>query len=67
MGAQMHEQILRDYEGLVLPPGHPASRLVNKVLERLVGALGEGNQGAGEWEAVVIDDEAMVNAFVVPG
>lgn len=60
-GAAWYEQIMRHYEGQILPQTHPYSVMVNRVMERLL----EGSDEVG-WEAVVIDDET-INAFVLPG
>lgn len=64
MGALWHEQILEDFRDHVLPPEHPYSRMVEKVMERLVPVIGEDGR---RWEAVVIDDRREMNAFVIPG
>lgn len=61
-GAHWYKQIIQEYEGRILPDTHAYSRMVNRVMERLVAGWGEG-----EWEAVVIDDDETVNAFVLPG
>lgn len=61
-GAHWYKQIIQQYEGRILPETHPHSRMVNRVMERLVAGWGEG-----EWEAVVIDDDETANAFVLPG
>lgn len=60
-GARFYEELIQEYAGQILPKSHPYSRMVNRVMERLVAGLDDK-----DWEAVVIDDET-VNAFVVPG
>lgn len=64
MSDQQVGQVLKQYQGHILPPNHPAAVLCQRVLDRLIQAAGlEGNQ----WDLRVIDDPKMVNAFVVPG
>ncbi|KAK0511643.1 hypothetical protein JMJ35_006216 [Cladonia borealis] len=55
---------MQEYGSKVLPPNHPDSRLVNRVLQKLVPASGLGGLN---WEVRVIDDPAQKNAFVLPG
>lgn len=57
-------QVLQQYRGRVLPPSHPSSQMVNRVLERLISAAGLSLEG---WEVRVIDDPEQKNAFVMPG
>ena len=64
MAQQMYEQVLKEYGQRVLPAWHPDSRLVHKVLDRLIPASGLQDQ---PWEVHVIDDKEQKNAFVVPG
>ena len=59
-----YEMIMRQYGQQVLPPDHLYSRLVNKVLKRLIPAAGLEAQN---WEVRVIDDPDEENAFVFPG
>ena len=64
LSREIHQQLLRQYGRQILPSGHPSSRMVQTVLDRLIpvsGALGLS------WEVVVIDDPKMMNAFVTPG
>ena len=64
MGKQMYAELIREYQGRILPPGHPASKMVKKVMERLVPVCGlEGE----EWDVAVIADDKMINASVLPG
>lgn len=61
---QQFHMVMQEFRGRVLPPNHPSSRLVNRVLQRLIPASGlEGQQ----WEVRVIDDPEQKNAFVMPG
>lgn len=64
MGQQLYQQVMREYGGKVLPASHPESRMVRRVLERLVPH--SGLEGQGGWEVRVIEDE-QANAFVIPG
>lgn len=64
MAQQMYAQILQTYGQRILPACHPDSRLVHKVLNRLIPASGLQDQ---EWEVHVIDDNSQKNAFVIPG
>ena len=59
-----YQMIMRQYGRQILPPDHPYSRLVNKVLKRLIPAAGLEAQN---WEVRVIDDPDEKNAFVFPG
>lgn len=64
MAQQRFTQVMQEYRGSVLPPEHESSRLVSRVMERLIPNSGlEGEK----WEVRVIDDEEMLNAFVIPG
>jgi hypothetical protein len=61
---QQFHMVMQEFRGRVLPPNHPSSRLVNRVLQRLIPTSGlEGQQ----WEVRVIDDPEQKNAFVMPG
>ena len=64
MGLQQYQQVVRQYQGQILPPSHPATRLVQKVLERLIPSTSLNGQN---WEVNVIDDNQQMNAFVIPG
>jgi predicted Zn-dependent protease len=61
---QMYQQVLRQFGNKVLPTYHPDSRLVQRVLNRLIPASGLTDE---KWEVHVINDPKQVNAFVVPG
>ena len=63
-GQDGFQMIMQEYGSKVLPPNHPDSRLVNRVLQKLVPASGSG---VLNWEVRVIDDPAQKNAFVLPG
>ncbi|KAI9826399.1 MAG: hypothetical protein M1832_000316 [Thelocarpon impressellum] len=64
MAAQMYRQTLQQYQGRVLPAWHASSRMVQRVLDRLIPASGLAD---AKWEVHVIDDEEQKNAFVMPG
>lgn len=63
-GQDGFQMIMQEFGGRVLPPNHPYSRLVNRVLQRLIPASGLDGL---KWEVRVIDDPAQKNAFVMPG
>lgn len=64
MAESQYRRILQEYGQHVLPPSHPHSKLVNKVLGRLIMAAGLEGQ---KWEVNVINDPKQQNAFVLPG
>ena len=64
MADSEYRSVMRLYEREILPPSHPHSEMVNKVLARLVTAAGLEGQN---WEVKVIDDPKQSNAFVLPG
>ncbi|RDW81233.1 M48 family metallopeptidase [Aspergillus mulundensis] len=64
MGEQSYQEVLRDWRGRMLPESHPLTVMVNRVLHRLVPLA--PIEGA-DWEVHVIQDDNMVNAFVLPG
>lgn len=63
-GQKELQQTMEEYQGKVLPPDHPHSKLVTKVLQRLIPASGLADVN---WEIFVIDDPEEKNAFVMPG
>lgn len=64
VGKQSFQAVIQEFGSRVLPPNHPYSRQVNRVVNRLIPE--SGYEGA-EWEVRVIDDPEQKNAFVVPG
>ena len=64
MGESQYQMIMQEYGRDVLPPSHPHSKLVNKVLGRLIMAAGLEGQN---WDVKVINDPEQQNAFVLPG
>lgn len=61
LGNEWYNKIIQEHEGQILDKSHPYSTMVNRVMKRLVAGSDE------KWEALVIDDEKTVNAFVIPG
>lgn len=62
-GKMMYQQTMQQFGNQILPDSHPKSRMVQRVLNRLIPHSGlEGEQ----WEVHVINDP-MKNAFVIPG
>lgn len=59
-----YKDILRQFQGKVLPERHPNTQLVAKVVERLLPST--GGLAGDEWRVFVIDEPQM-NAFVIPG
>ncbi len=55
---------MQQFGNRILPPSHPSSRLVNRVMSRLIPVSGLAEQ---QWEVRVIDDPEQKNAFVIPG
>ena len=64
LGLQQFQQVLRQFRGRILPAWHPNTRMVQRVLDRLIPTSGLANQA---WEVYVIDDPREMNAFVIPG
>lgn len=64
LAGQQREQVLQEFRGKVLPPSHPYSRMVKRVLQRLIPVSGLEHL---HWEIGVIDDPSQKNAFVMPG
>ena len=60
-----YKDILRQFQGKVLPENHPYTQLVAKVVERLLPST--GGLAGEEWRVFVIDDPQQKNAFVIPG
>ncbi len=65
MAQELFQQVMQEYGGKVLPVNHPKSRMVRRVLERLVPNSGLEKQEG--WEVRVIEDRENMNAFVIPG
>ena len=63
MAQQLYGQVMQEFGSRVLPAWHPNSKLVNKVMNRLIPASGLEDQA---WEVHVVNDPQM-NAFVLPG
>ena len=59
-----YQEVMRAFGKKILPPNHPDSIMVNRVLRRLIPASGLGDEN---WEVQVIGDREQTNAFVLPG
>lgn len=75
LGKQMWDQTIREavQSGALLPPNHPLTQLVARVLGRIVQVASDGEGGGYtkhlhgfKWELAVIKDD-QVNAYVAPG
>ena len=64
LGEESLRGIMQEFGSRVLPPNHPYSRLVDRVMARLVPASGLDGE---KWEVRVIDEPTQKNAFVLPG
>jgi metalloendopeptidase OMA1, mitochondrial len=64
LGNQTYNDILQQYQGKVLPPDHPYTRMVKRVMARLIPLTGLPDE---EWKVHVIQDDKNLNAFVLPG
>ncbi|ORY64966.1 peptidase family M48-domain-containing protein [Pseudomassariella vexata] len=53
-----------EQQGGFLSEGDPRTRMVKRVMKRLIPVSGMAN---AEWEVRVINDDSQVNAFVLPG
>ena len=66
LGDAGYQDLLQQYRGKILPENHPHTRMVTRVVERLLPSV--GNLGIEtEWAVHVIDEPNEKNAFVVPG
>ena len=66
LGDAGYKDLLREYRGKILPENHPNTRMVKRVVERLLPAVGDLGMET-EWAVHVIDEPNEKNAFVVPG
>lgn len=64
MAKSEYGMLMQDYGPYILPSSHPHSKMVNRVLGRLITAAGLEGQN---WEVKVINDPQQKNAFVLPG
>ena len=64
IGEILYQKILKQYNGRMVPPDHPDSQMVERVMEKLIPASGLEGQ---KWETVVIKDDEQKNAFVLTG
>jgi metalloendopeptidase OMA1, mitochondrial len=66
LGDAGYQDLLQEYQGKILPESHPNTRMVTRVVQRLLPSV--GNLGTEtEWAVHVIDAPDEKNAFVVPG
>lgn len=64
MGRQSYQEVLSSARGKILPPDHPMTIMVERVMRKLIPhAPIEG----ADWRVHVIRDDGMMNAFVLPG
>ena len=64
MSHATYRMVMSEYGRKILPPDHPDSRMVQRVMDRLIPASGLSREG---WEVKVIGDKEEKNAFVLPG
>ena len=65
---QGYNMVLQEFRGKILPENHQYTQLVKRVVERLLPAVGEiGNIAGDNWVVHVIDKPDEKNAFVMPG
>lgn len=66
IGEQGYHEILRQYQGQLLPDSAPATKRVKAVMRRLIKAAGMDEEGL-DWRIHVVNDpNAPPNAFVLP-
>lgn len=63
-GEEGYREALNEARGKILPDYHPLTRMVDRVLQRLIPQA--PIQGA-DWKVHVIKDDGNANAFVLPG
>ena len=63
MAESEYQSIMREFGNRILSPQHPDSKMVNRVLGRLIPAAGLDGQ---KWEVKVVQSPEP-NAFVLPG
>ncbi|KAI9804103.1 MAG: hypothetical protein M1825_001505 [Sarcosagium campestre] len=59
----VYDQTLQQFRNAILPARHPSSKMVQRVMKRLIPSSGVD----AEWEVHVINDPGQKNAFVLPG
>ncbi len=64
LSQQMYGQVQQQFGNQILPSWHPTTKMVRRVLERLIPASGLED---AKWEVFVVDDPKQKNAFVIPG
>ncbi|RFU32312.1 hypothetical protein B7463_g4037, partial [Scytalidium lignicola] len=63
-GEMMYKKIMSEYQGAFLPSFDPRSKMVRRVMSRLIPA---NDLEHVDWEVHVIDSPGTLNAFVIPG
>jgi metalloendopeptidase OMA1, mitochondrial len=69
LGEMQYEQLMEEAQAQgerFLPDYDPRTIVVRNVMSRLIPVSGMPDN-PGDWEIVVIDDPAIINAFVLPG
>ncbi|CAK7197621.1 metalloendopeptidase [Sporothrix eucalyptigena] len=69
LGEMQYEELMQEAKAQrqrFLPNYDPRTMVVKNVMSRLIPVSGMPNN-PGDWEIVVIDDQSMANAFVLPG
>ena len=64
MGQEQYQQLVQELRGKILPAHHPYSKMVDRVMQRLIPVSGMKD---AKWEVRVINDPEQKNAFVLPG
>jgi predicted Zn-dependent protease len=64
MGQQSYQEVLAEVRGRILSENHPLTMKVNRVLQRLIP---QASIEGADWKVHVIQDDGMMNAFVLPG
>jgi hypothetical protein len=63
-GTRNYRDTLHEYGNRVLPPNHPYTVMVSRVMQRLIPQVPIKDT---DWTVHVIHDDKMANAFVLPG
>ncbi|KAH8820802.1 peptidase family M48-domain-containing protein [Xylogone sp. PMI_703] len=63
-GEMMYRKIMQEYQGAFLPSWDPRTRMVRRVMGRLIPA---NDLEHVNWEVHVIESPRTLNAFVIPG
>lgn len=60
-------QIIQEYQGAILPAGHPVVRFVEKVTRRVLAAIDPSLLSPDTRWRIFVIDAPTANAFVLPG